>query len=58
MSRFNCEWYYHLSIDFEFSNLHVNISISEETMTATQLEVIIQQCLDGIKAEIISNYFK
>ena len=26
MSRFNCEWYYHLSIDFEFSNFHICIS--------------------------------
>lgn len=58
MSRFNCEWYYHISISFVLSELHVDINIAEETMITTPTEVMISQCIAMIKAEIISHYFK
>jgi hypothetical protein len=58
MSRFNCEWYYHIPVQFEFSNLHVDLNISEETMITTPTRVLIHHCINCIKAEIISHYFK
>lgn len=57
MSRFYGEWYY-LSISFEFSSLHINLTISEETMLGMSTDCIIRECLKCTKSDIMERYFK
>lgn len=58
LSRFCGEWYYNITINFNYSNFHMYVTISETTMktqTADDLRIMI---INRIKADILSNYFK
>lgn len=58
LSRFNCEWYYHITIKFNYSDLHISLTISEETMKTQTVGDLIPLVINRIKADILSNYFK
>lgn len=58
LSRFYGEWYYNITINFNYSNFHMYITISEETMRTQSTQELLHMIIDRIKADILSNYFK
>ena len=58
MSRLEGEWYHHMSVNFNYSNLQVCISIKEEILATKPSNVLLDKIIKGVKAEILSNYFK